>query len=116
MEEAQKELGEALQIRRELAQKNPETYLPDVATTLSNLAVLDRIQSRLDEARMAFDEALRIYQDFAKQDCSAPHFFVGLASILFRRKRGIWSRCFVGVGTDKGRKLWHIGLSRTVAT
>ena len=48
--------------------------------------------------------------------CSAPHFFVGLASILFRRKRGIWSRCFVGVGIDKGRKLWHIGLSRTVAT
>ena len=39
---------------------------------------------------------------------------------MFRGKIGIESRCFVGLGefwTDKGRKLWHVGLrSRTVAT
>jgi tetratricopeptide (TPR) repeat protein len=31
MEEARKEFEEALKIRRELAQENPDTYLPDVA-------------------------------------------------------------------------------------
>jgi hypothetical protein len=36
--------------------------------TLSNLAMLDWIQNRLDEARKASEEALTIYQDFAKQD------------------------------------------------
>jgi hypothetical protein len=35
------ELEEALKIRRELAQKNPETYLPDLAQTLSTLGRLD---------------------------------------------------------------------------
>ncbi len=39
-DEARKELGKALQIRRELAQKNPETYLPGVAEALYNLAQL----------------------------------------------------------------------------
>jgi tetratricopeptide (TPR) repeat protein len=68
IKEAREELGEALQIRRELAQKNPESYLPKVAETLSNLAVLDRIQNRMDEARKASVEALAIYQNFAKQD------------------------------------------------
>jgi tetratricopeptide (TPR) repeat protein len=34
MKEARKEYAEALQIRRELAQKNPETHQPDVAATL----------------------------------------------------------------------------------
>jgi hypothetical protein len=37
MEEARKEFAEALQTYRELAQKNPETYRPYVATTLNNL-------------------------------------------------------------------------------
>ena len=35
---AGKEYAEALQIRRELAQKDPETYQPDVAMTLNNLS------------------------------------------------------------------------------
>ena len=55
-------------IRREFAQKNPEVYLPSVAETFGNLAVLDRSQSRLEDARLASEEALTIYQDFAKQD------------------------------------------------
>lgn len=63
-----KAYDEALKIYRELAQKNPDTYLPDVATTLTNLGVLDRDQNRMDEARKAYDEALGIYQRFAARD------------------------------------------------
>ncbi|MEB3120641.1 MAG: hypothetical protein VKL41_05395 [Snowella sp.] len=37
---AEQEYQEALQIRRELAAENPVSFLPDVATTLNNLAVL----------------------------------------------------------------------------
>ena len=39
-------IEEALKIRRELAQKNPEVYLPDVALTLNNLGLLNRRASR----------------------------------------------------------------------
>ena len=68
MEEAGKELDETLQIHRELAQKNPEAYLPDVAETLNNLGVLFRKQNRTQEAKQAYAEALQIYEVIAKQD------------------------------------------------
>jgi tetratricopeptide (TPR) repeat protein len=51
-----------------LAQKDPEVYLPDVAMTLNNLGILDRDQNRTTEARKAYEEALTIYEAFAKQD------------------------------------------------
>ena len=38
--QAEKKYNEALKIHRELAKENPRTYLPDVAGTLNNLAVL----------------------------------------------------------------------------
>jgi 5,10-methylenetetrahydrofolate reductase len=41
MEEARKEYEEAPKIDRELAQKNPESYLPHLATRLKNLRKLD---------------------------------------------------------------------------
>src|SRR6478672_9361149 len=66
--EARKESEEALKIYRELAQKEPETYLPYVAATLNNLGILDRAQNRPEEARKAFEEALKIYEAFAKED------------------------------------------------
>ena len=68
MNKARMEYEEALKIYRELAQKEPETYLPYVAATLNNLGILDRAENRLEEARKAFEEALAIYEDFAKQD------------------------------------------------
>jgi tetratricopeptide (TPR) repeat protein len=66
--EARKAYLEALRIRRELAGGNPESCLPDVATTLSNLGALNRDQRRMRDAREEYDEALKIYGDFAKQN------------------------------------------------
>jgi tetratricopeptide (TPR) repeat protein len=61
-DEARWQYEEALKINRELAEKNPGAYLPEVATTLNNLGNLSRDQNRLDEARRQFEEALEIYE------------------------------------------------------
>jgi len=68
MEEARQEYEEALRIRRELAQKNPETYLPDLAWTLHNLGLLDYSQKRVEEARQEYQEGLKIYRELAQKD------------------------------------------------
>jgi serine/threonine protein kinase/tetratricopeptide (TPR) repeat protein len=68
LEEARKEVAEALQTYRELAQKYEETYRPDVARTLNNLAILDSRQSRMEEARKEFAEALQIYRELAQRN------------------------------------------------
>src|SRR6202035_3327602 len=49
MKEGRKKYEEALKIYRELAQKNSETYLPDVATMLNILGILDSAQNRMKE-------------------------------------------------------------------
>jgi tetratricopeptide (TPR) repeat protein len=71
-EAARKEYEEALKIRRELGQKNPDTYLPDVAATLNNLANLDRDQNRdqnrREAARKEYEETLNIYERFAERN------------------------------------------------
>src|SRR5260221_520811 len=68
MEEARKEYEEALKIYRELAQKNPEIYLPYVATMLNNLGILDSAQNRMKEGRKKYEEALKIYRELAQKD------------------------------------------------
>jgi tetratricopeptide (TPR) repeat protein len=68
MKEARIEYEEALKTYAELAQKDPGTYLPDVAMMLNNLGILDRDQNRMAEARKEYEEALKIYGAFAKQD------------------------------------------------
>jgi serine/threonine protein kinase/tetratricopeptide (TPR) repeat protein/chaperone required for assembly of F1-ATPase len=67
LDEARKEVAEALQTYRELAQRY-ETYRPDVARTLNNLAILDSRQSRMEEARKEFAEALQIYGELAQKN------------------------------------------------
>jgi len=42
LKQAEQLYQEALEIRRELAKQNPATFLPYVATTLNNLAILHR--------------------------------------------------------------------------
>jgi tetratricopeptide (TPR) repeat protein len=67
MEDARKAFEEALKIRRQLAQQNPETYLRALADTLNNLGILYHDQNRVEDARKAYEEALDIYEDFAKK-------------------------------------------------
>src|SRR5260370_12651949 len=69
MEETRKEHEEALKTYRELAQKEPETYLPEVAQTLNDLGIVDSAQNRAEEeARKAFAEALKIYRELAQKN------------------------------------------------
>ena len=67
MEETRKEDEKALKTYRELAQKEAETYLPEVAQTLNNLGIMDSAQNRAEEARKAFAEALKIYRELAQK-------------------------------------------------
>jgi tetratricopeptide (TPR) repeat protein len=62
---------EALAIRRDLAQRDPGAYRPDVAATLNNLAVLYRDTGRLADAETANTEALAIRRDLAQRDPGA---------------------------------------------
>ena len=66
--EARKEYEGALKIRRELAQKKTDIYVPDVADSLDRLGDLDSNQDRVEEARKEYTEALKIYENFAKDD------------------------------------------------
>ena len=68
MEETRKEHEEALKIYRQLAQKEPETYLPEVAQTLNNLGIVDSAQNRAEKARKAFAEALKISREVGRPD------------------------------------------------
>ena len=62
------EFADALQIRRELALKNPEAYRPDVAKTLNDLGFSIATATGRTEARTEFVEALQIYAVFAEQE------------------------------------------------
>ncbi|MEA5462413.1 tetratricopeptide repeat protein [Leptothoe sp. PORK10 BA2] len=59
---------EALHIRRELAEENPRTYLPDVAHTLNNLAILQKAQNEYGAAQGNYEEALQVYRELAEEN------------------------------------------------
>jgi tetratricopeptide (TPR) repeat protein len=67
-DQAEAAYGKCLKLARELAQKNPERYLPDVARTLNDLGILDRDQNRMDEARQTYEEALKTYRELAQKN------------------------------------------------
>ena len=67
-EATRKGYEEALKIRRELAKKNPDTYLPNLAQTLNDLANFDLAQNRPEAARKGLKEALNIYEGFAERN------------------------------------------------
>jgi tetratricopeptide (TPR) repeat protein len=66
-EQARQEYEEALKIRRELAQKDLDAYLPGVAQTLNNLRGMDYAEHRMKEAQAAGEEALKIYRELAQE-------------------------------------------------
>src|SRR5260221_1013852 len=71
MEDARKEYEEILKTYRELARKDPETYLPDVAATLNDLGILNSDRNRMEEARKEYEESLKIYRKLAQKDPEA---------------------------------------------
>ena len=71
MEKAEAAYDEALTTRRRLAESNPDAYLPDVAGTLNNLAVLYRATQRMEKAEEAHDEALTTYRRLAESNPDA---------------------------------------------
>ena len=62
---------EALEIRRELAKKNRDAYLPDVATTLNNLGNLQSNNNDYSAAEASYKEALEIRRESAKKNRDA---------------------------------------------
>ena len=58
---------EALDIYKKLTEKNPESYLPDVAKALNNLGVLQAKTNHLSDAEKSLQEALAKYRKLAKK-------------------------------------------------
>jgi tetratricopeptide (TPR) repeat protein len=80
LDEARRQYEEAVEIYRKLAPRSPDTYLPNMATTLGNLGNLARRQNRLEEARQHYEEALQYYRQLEQKD-PAPH-MVNIATTL----------------------------------
>ncbi len=80
MPEAEKAYTEALGIRRKLAEKNLDAFLPDVAQTLNNLGNYYRTNQKMPEAEKAYTEALGIRRKLAEKNPNA--FLPGLATTL----------------------------------
>ena len=66
MELAEKEYKEALKIRRDLAAKNPDAYLPTVAMTLYNMAWLYIKKEEFGTAETMAQESLEKYKTMAE--------------------------------------------------
>ncbi len=69
--EAEPQYQRVLTIFRKLAQKNPETYLPYVAMTLNNLAVLQSDKNEFQKALENYKEAVEIYRKLAQKNPEA---------------------------------------------
>jgi tetratricopeptide (TPR) repeat protein len=65
-EDALRSYREALEICGKLAQANPQTYLPYVATTLNNLGSLQYKKNELEDALKSYREALEIRRKLAQ--------------------------------------------------
>jgi Tfp pilus assembly protein PilF len=68
MDEARRHFERAFELRREMAQQDPDRNLPYVAGSLNNLGGVDRSQNRPDDASQHFEDALRIYRQLAQQN------------------------------------------------
>jgi tetratricopeptide (TPR) repeat protein len=71
MKEAEHAYTEALDIRRKLAEVNPDTYKPEVAMTLNNLANLYSVSRCMKKAEQAYIEALAISRNLAEANPDA---------------------------------------------
>ena len=67
-EESRTGIEEALKTYRQLAEKEPKTYLPNIAATLNDLGILDTDENRIEKARKEFEEALKTYRQLAHKE------------------------------------------------
>ena len=70
-----------MDIRRRLAEKNPEAFLPDLASSLGAYGTILRSLDRHAEAAQAFGEGLQKIAPFYRK---MPQAFGGLAIALLR--------------------------------
>ncbi|BDT67713.1 hypothetical protein os1_18910 [Comamonadaceae bacterium OS-1] len=63
--EARQGYDTALKLYRALALKDPDLYLPEVASILNNLGNLHSDENHMPEARIAYDEALKLNRELA---------------------------------------------------
>ena len=68
---AENQYRKALEIRRKLAQMNPDDYLPDLAIGCNNLAYLLSDTGSFKEAEELYQEALKIYRDLSEKNPNA---------------------------------------------
>ena len=68
MAKSEEKYNEALGIYRKLAKENPDSYLPYVAGTLNNLAVLHNKKNELAKSEENYNEALGIYRKLAEEN------------------------------------------------
>ncbi len=71
LDEARVHFERAMELRQQLAQQDPNRYLPYLAGSLNNLGTVDRQQNRTNEARQHFEGALKIYRQLAQQNPDA---------------------------------------------
>ena len=76
---AEKLSTEALDIRRKLAQANPQVYLPDLAGTLGGFGYAYILWEEPDKARLYLAEAANIIDHFAQQH---PDVYGGLQKFI----------------------------------
>ena len=80
--EAEEEYGEALIYYRQLAEKNEDAFLPDVARTLCNYSILHIYQNNLKKAEKEAQESLEIYKKMAEKSHEAFDIYVMKVSQL----------------------------------
>jgi len=73
-----------LEIYRQLAENNPDAFLPYVAMTLYNLAVLHIEQGLLEKAKQEAMESFEIYKRFAEISPEAFNGYVEKAKQLLK--------------------------------
>ena len=73
----------ALKIYRQLAEKNPDAFLPDVAMTLTNLGNYYHGNQKTTQSEVAYEEALKTYRQLVEKN---PELFLpDLATALTNR-------------------------------
>jgi tetratricopeptide (TPR) repeat protein len=97
---------------RQLAEDNPQAYLPDVALMLNNLGVLYRDTNRLSASEQALQEALIIRRQFAQDNPQAylpdvAMTLTNLGVLKFNQGNVQQAQAYVDEALTIRRRLWE---------